>query len=60
MGFKDWFMGDDQGAVPVKVQCTSCNRITVVKIPSSKTFEKWNEKTECGDCNNSNCWKKLD
>ena len=59
MGFKDWFMGDDTGATSVKVQCTSCNRITVVKIPSSKSFEKWNESTTCGHCNSTNSWTKL-
>ena len=31
-----------------KVQCTGCSRITVVKIPSGKSFEKWNKDTKCG------------
>lgn len=60
MGFKDWFVDDDSGNASVKVQCTGCQRITVVKIPSSKPFEKWNEKAQCSQCNGTNCWTKLE
>ncbi len=58
MGFKNWFVDDNSGNYSVKVQCTGCQRITVVKIPSSKTFEKWSEKSKCGQC--SGHWSKLD
>ena len=34
--------------------------ITVVKIPSNKTFEKWNEKSGYGHCSETNCWQKFD
>jgi hypothetical protein len=60
MGFKDWFMNDDTGKTYVaKVRCTNCNRITTVKIPHEKTFEKWSEHAKCGDCN-TNSWEKTD
>jgi hypothetical protein len=59
MGFKDWFVEDKTGNSSLKVQCTGCSRITVVKIPSGKSFEKWNKDTKCGQCNGINCWNKL-
>jgi len=31
-----------------------------VKIPSGKSFEKWNEKATCSQCNGINCWKKVE
>jgi hypothetical protein len=58
MGFKDWFVDDNTGNYSVKVQCIGCQRVTVVKIPSGKTFEKWSEKTKCGQCNDS--WVKYE
>ena len=37
MGFKDWFMEDkSRETYSVKVTCTNCNRVTVVKIPQGK------------------------
>lgn len=60
MGFKDWFVDDKTGNASVKVQCTGCKRITVVKIPSGKSFEKWNNDTKCGQCNVKNCWTKVE
>ena len=59
MGFKDWFVDDKTGNTSLKVQCTGCSRITVVKIPSGKSFEKWNEKATCSQCNGINCWNKV-
>ena len=59
MGFKDLFVGGNSENIPVKVQCTGCQRITVVKIPSNKPFAKWNEKASCGHCNATNCWQKV-
>lgn len=59
MGFKDKFVGDNTGNVSIKVQCTGCERITVVRIPSGKSFEKWNEKTTCSLCGGKKCWKKF-
>ena len=56
MGFKDWFVDENAGNTSVKVQCTGCQRITVVRIPSNKTFEKWNEKAKCSQCNTSGSW----
>jgi len=58
MGFKDWFVDENIGNYPVKAKCR-CNRVTVVKIPSSKTFEKWNNATKCGQCNIAS-WVKSD
>jgi hypothetical protein len=58
MGFKDWFVDEKSGNYSVKIQCIGCKRITVVKIPASKTFEKWSEKSKCGQCSGS--WEKLD
>ena len=53
-------MNDDTGKTYVaKVRCTNCNRITTVKIPHEKTFEKWSEHAKCGDCN-TNSWEKTD
>lgn len=60
MGIKDWMMGDKTGNESVKVKCTSCNRFTVVKISHSKSFEKWNSETKCGQCNTGNCWEKVE
>ena len=60
MGFKDRFVDDKSGNYSVKIQCTGCNRITVVKIPSSKTFEKWREGTSCGQCNAKDCWVRVE
>ena len=60
MGFKDWFVDDKTGNSSLKVQCTGCKRITVVKIPTGKSFEKWNKDTKCGQCNVKNCWTTLD
>lgn len=59
MGFKDRFVGDNTGNISVKVQCTGCSRITVVRIPSGKSFEKWNEKAKCSICDASKCWKEF-
>ena len=59
MGFKDLFVGGNSGNVPIKVKCTGCERITVVKIPSDKDFAKWNEKASCGHCHATNCWQKV-
>lgn len=59
MGFKDLFVGGDGGNVSIKVQCTGCQRITVVKIPSGKDFAKWNEKASCSHCHGTNCWQKV-
>ncbi len=60
MGFKDWFVNDNTGNISVKVQCTGCNRVTVVKIPSGKSFEKWNKDAKCSQCNASSSWVKAD
>jgi hypothetical protein len=60
MGFKDWFVDENTGNTSVKVQCTGCQRITVVKIPSNKTFEKWNEKAKCSQCDAKKCWNKVE
>jgi len=60
MGFKDFFVNDNTGNVSVKVQCTGCKRITTVRIPSGKSFEKWNEKAKCSICGASKCWEKFD
>jgi len=59
MGFKDWFVDEKTGNYPVKVKCTGCNRVTVVKVPSNKTFEKWSNATKCGQCNTAS-WVKAD
>ena len=59
MGFKDLFVGGDGENVSVKVQCSGCQRITVVKIPSNKDFAKWNEKASCGQCGAKQCWSKV-
>jgi len=59
MGFKDWFVDDSTGNESVKVQCSGCNRVTVVKIPSGKSFEKWNKDTKCGQCNASSSWSQV-
>ena len=59
MGFKDLFVGGDSGNVSVKVRCTKCERITVVRIPSGRDFAKWNEKAGCGHCNATGCWKRV-
>ncbi len=59
MGFLDRFVGNNVGNVPIKVQCTGCQRITVVKIPSAKTFEKWNEKATCSQCGAAKCWVQV-
>jgi len=58
MGFKDLFVGDKTGNVSIKVKCTGCERVTVVRIPSGKTFEKWNEKATCSLCGGKSCWEK--
>ena len=60
MGFKDLFVDDKTGNYSVKVKCTGCERITVVKIPSGKSFEKWNEKTNCSQCNADSSWVKVE
>ena len=60
MGFGDRFVGDNTGNALVKVQCSSCQRITTVKIPNGKSIEKWNEKAKCGICNAAKCWKKFE
>jgi len=60
MGLKDWFVEDKTGNSSVKVQCTGCKRITVVKISNGTSFEKWNKNTKCGQCNVKNCWTTLD
>ena len=60
MGFGDRFVGDNTGNALVKVQCSGCQRITTVKIPNGKSFEKWNEKTKCGDCGASRCWVEFE
>jgi len=59
MGFKNWFVNNNTGNYSVKVQCTGCNRVTVVKIPSGRTFEKWREAVKCGQCNATK-WVKID
>ncbi|HEY5736350.1 MAG TPA: hypothetical protein VIS47_07310 [Nitrosopumilus sp.] len=59
MGFKDFFVNDKTGNVSVKVQCTGCQRITTVRIPSGKSFEKWNEKAKCSICGAAKCWEKF-
>jgi len=53
------FVGGNEGNIPVKVKCTGCQRITVVKIPSDKDFAKWNAKSSCGQCGATNCWQKV-
>jgi hypothetical protein len=60
MGFNDIFVGNKTGNVSVKVQCTGCQRITVVKIPSGKSFDKWNEKAKCTLCGAKKCWEKFE
>ena len=60
MGFGDRFVGNKLGSVSIKVQCTGCQRITVVRLPPGKSFEKWNEKATCSVCNGSKCWKKFE
>ena len=60
MGFKDKFVDGKSGNYSVKIQCTECRRVTVVKIPSRKTFEKWSEGISCGQCNAKNCWVRAD
>jgi hypothetical protein len=60
MGFTDRFVGDKPGNAPIKVKCTGCDRVTVVKIPSGKSFEKWNSKAKCEQCDATKCWVKLD
>ncbi len=60
MGFGDKFVGDATGNISVKVQCTGCQRITVVRIPSGKSFDKWNEKTKCTLCDAAKCWVKFE
>lgn len=60
MGFKDMFVGDKTGNVSIKVKCTGCERVTVVRIPSDKTIEKWNEKATCSHCGGASCWKKFE
>ncbi len=59
MGFKDLFTGNDTGNYSLKVTCTSCDRITVVKIPNGKTFEKWSKNAKCENCNISS-WEKFE
>ncbi len=60
MGFKDWFMEDkSRETYSVKVTCTNCNRVTVVKIPQGKTIEEWSKHTKCGDCNTKDSWVKM-
>lgn len=60
MGFKDLFVNDKTGNYSVKVKCTGCERITVVKIPSGKSFEKWNKKAMCSQCNADSSWVKVE
>ena len=60
MGFKAFFVNDNTGNVSIKVKCTGCQRITTVRIPSGKSFEKWNEKAKCSICGAAKCWEKFD
>lgn len=60
MGFGDRFVGNKIQNESVKVQCTGCQRITVVKIPPGKPFDKWNEKAKCTICGASKCWEKFE
>ncbi len=60
MGFKDRFIGNEISNVSVKVKCTGCQRITVVKIPPGKAFDKWNEKANCTICGAKKCWEKFE
>jgi len=60
MGFGDRFVGNKIQNESVKVQCTGCQRITVVKIPPGKAFDKWNEKAKCTICGAEKCWKKFE
>ena len=59
MGFKDRFVGNDSGNVPIKIKCTGCERVTVVIISPDK-FEKWNSKSKCTECGGTKCWVKLE
>ncbi len=61
MGFKGWFMGDNTGkSYAVKVMCTNCSRVIVVKISQGKTFEKWSKRAKCGNCDTTDSWKRTD
>ncbi len=58
-GFNDIFVGNKTGNVSVKVKCTGCKRITVVKIPAGKRLINEMRK-QCTLCGAKKCWEKFE